>query len=82
MSMNVKEIKRWLESLSDLDEVGVDDGGLCLRSVQHPNVYCEIGGIPEDAENDCDNCRHKDQDETFPNCASCVDGIKDGWEPG
>jgi hypothetical protein len=52
MSMNVKEIKRWLDTLSDLDEVGVDEGGLTLCSVNHPNVYVEIGGIPSDDDDD------------------------------
>ena len=46
--MNVKEIKDWLSSLSDEAEVGVDEGGLCLRVFgKEDDEYCEVGGLPE-----------------------------------
>jgi hypothetical protein len=50
--MLVKEVKDWLNTLDDYDGVGVDEGGLCLRSVLEPEVYCEIGGMPEDEEDE------------------------------
>ena len=51
MSMTVGEIKEWLKVLDDCDEVGVDEGGLCLRVVGlDDTVYLEIGGIPEEEE--------------------------------
>jgi len=50
MSTNVMELRRWLNTLSDLDEVGIDDGGLCLQSVNDPNAYYEVGGLPEDED--------------------------------
>jgi len=50
MAMSVQEIKEWLNTLEDADEVGIDEGGLCLRVVSNTETYCEIGGIPEDSE--------------------------------
>lgn len=47
MAMSVGEIKEWLDTLDDEDEVGVDEGGLCLLVVDKPDTYCEIGGLPE-----------------------------------
>lgn len=52
MSMKVYEIKRWLETLPYEAEVGVDDGGLCLRVVEDRYSYCEIGGLPDEDEDD------------------------------
>lgn len=50
MTMLVSEVKEWLNSLSDDDAVGVNDDGLALELVGDPGVYCEIGGIPDDDE--------------------------------
>ena len=50
MAMQVKEIVEWLSTLDENDHVGVDDGGLCLCVVEDPEVYCEIGGMPEGEE--------------------------------
>ncbi len=50
MAMIVREIKEWLNTLSEAAEVGVDDGGLCLRVVDDEENYCEIGGLPEESE--------------------------------
>ena len=47
MSASVEEIKRWLDTLEAGQQVGVDDGGLCLRVVDDPGPYYEIGGMPE-----------------------------------
>jgi hypothetical protein len=48
--MNVMEVQRWLETLSRFDEVGVDEGGLTLRSLLQPKAYLEIGGMPEEED--------------------------------
>lgn len=48
MSMNVMEVKRWLNTLDPLDEVYIDDGGLSLRSVQDDPAYIEVGGLTQD----------------------------------
>lgn len=48
MSMSVKEVIRWLSTLSPSDAVGIDEGGLALRSLDDQNVYMEVGGISED----------------------------------
>ena len=50
MAMPVSEIREWLDTLNDDDQVGVDDGGLCLQVVDDSASYCEIGGIPEEEE--------------------------------
>ena len=52
MSMPVRDIRAWLATLDDDDEVGIDDGGLTLHVVgAEPTPYLEIGGLPEkDAE--------------------------------
>jgi len=46
----VSELQRWLATLAADDGVGVDDGGLTLVSHKQPDVYLEIGGIPEKEE--------------------------------
>lgn len=51
--MSVKEIMEWLESMTDDVQVGIDDGGLCLRTVEENPVdaaWLEIGGIPGEEE--------------------------------
>ena len=50
MSMTVGEVREWLDTLSDDDEVGIDDGGLSLRVVGGEDFYLEIGGLPEGEE--------------------------------
>lgn len=52
MSMPAREVLEWLENLPEDAKVGVDDGGLCLRVVGDEDNYCEIGGLPEDDEED------------------------------
>jgi len=59
MSMIARSIKIWINSLPDDVYVGVDDGGLTLvvedgyrLPVMGPKPYLEIGGIPEDNEED------------------------------
>ena len=50
MAMSVKEIKEWLNTLNENDAVGVDDGGLCLQSFNDPDAYLEIGGMPDEED--------------------------------
>lgn len=51
MTMPVKELKEWLNTLPKDAKVGVDEGGLCLRVVGEEDKkgqsYCEVGGLPE-----------------------------------
>ena len=48
MAMSVKEVRESLAYLNDSEEIGVDEGGLCLRATTALDWYCEIGGLPED----------------------------------
>jgi len=50
MAMKASEVREWLDGLPKDAEVGVDDGGLCLRVVGDEETYCEVGGLPEDEE--------------------------------
>lgn len=50
MAMKVSEIQQWLETLDEDDGVGVADSGLALVSTSDPDVYIEVGGIPEPSE--------------------------------
>ncbi len=48
------QVIEWLENLPRGAEVGVDEGGLCLRAVHRSELtggYLELGGIPEEIEN-------------------------------
>lgn len=53
--MNRDEILHWLHTLDRNSQVGIDEGGLCLREVTPEDelgtAYLEIGGIPEGIEN-------------------------------
>lgn len=49
-----QELIHWLETLPDTAEVGIDEGGLCLRVVVNDvmsDYWNEVGGIPEEVEN-------------------------------
>ena len=50
--MTVDQLRDWLRTLKGGDHVGVDEGGLILVVVEHPEVYWEIGGLPEDEGED------------------------------
>lgn len=52
MAMTVGEIKDWLNNLDDDEEVGIDDGGLALQVVHNAEIYIEIGGIPQEGEDE------------------------------
>lgn len=58
MSMIVRDIIHWLKSLDKDVQVGVDEGGLCLRvhtDIRLTGDYCEIGGIPGEIEYETDH---------------------------
>ena len=51
--MHKQEIVDWVNALPDNAQVGIDEGGLCLREYVGPGIedaddqdYLEIGGIP------------------------------------
>jgi hypothetical protein len=50
--MGREEIIEWLESLPPGCNVGVDDGGLQLHCDVLPGVYCEIGGMPIETQDE------------------------------
>lgn len=46
-------IIEWLEALPYGADVGIDEGGLCMRAVvdgKLSGAYYELGGIPEEIE--------------------------------
>lgn len=47
MAVEVRDIKRWLETLDDYDRVGISDDGLTLLVEDDALPYLEIGGIAE-----------------------------------
>jgi hypothetical protein len=53
--MGKEQIIDWLNTLPEEACVGVDDGGLCLRVDCDPEAYLEIGGMPEEDEEDGDD---------------------------
>jgi hypothetical protein len=66
MAMSVAEIMEWLETFDDDDMIGIDDGGLALRPVNAQELYCEVGGIPEDDESDdVENEIAEDEEDAF-----------------
>ena len=55
MSVSVFELKRWLDTLAEDTEVGVDEGGLTLvttETADGTSCYLEIGGMSDDDESD------------------------------
>jgi hypothetical protein len=50
MSIAVKELKAWVETLDEKNSVGVDDGGLTIVELTpegtETGAYLEIGGVP------------------------------------
>ena len=52
MAMSVSDVLRWLKTLDPDDEVAVDEGGLELISMKDPHVYLEVGGVPEDEDDE------------------------------
>lgn len=52
MSMTVKDVIKWLKTLSADDAVYVDEGGLTLMSENDPDAYLEVGGLQEQEEDE------------------------------
>ena len=52
--MSKKEIERWIGTLPDDANVGIDEGGLNLVEVNadgsQGEAYLEVGGIPDEEE--------------------------------
>lgn len=48
MAISAKELKQWINSLPDGTSVGIDEGGLILQVSGNPEVYLEVGGLPEE----------------------------------
>lgn len=59
--MDVKQIREWMATLPDDAEIGVDDGGLCLR-VEGNDAYLEIGGMPQGDDEELCECGRRPQD--------------------
>ncbi len=52
--MTVKEVKDWLNVMPDDSCVAVDEGGLTLVMVGNEGLYLEVGGVPDDLEDEED----------------------------
>ena len=50
MAISVSELREWLKGRDEGDEVAVDDGGLALVIVGDEEACIEVGGIPEEVE--------------------------------
>lgn len=47
----VKNLLEWLSTMNQENDIGIDEGGLCLVEIQDGKRtlnYAEIGGIPND----------------------------------
>ena len=56
----VAELKRWLNTLSPTDEVGIDEGGLTLVSYDEPDVYMAVGGYVGEGAEESECCSQRD----------------------
>ena len=69
MSMNVKDVIKWLQTLSSDDAIYIDEGGLSLVSEKDGEAYLEVGGQPleetEDDEEDDEIFEDEEEDENF-----------------
>jgi hypothetical protein len=51
MAITVKELREWLGCITDEDTLlAIDEGGLTLYEIDHPEYYTEIGGNPDGEE--------------------------------
>jgi hypothetical protein len=48
MAMSKAEIQQWLDNLPEDVGVGINEDGLTLQVVNNPDLYLEVGGLPED----------------------------------
>ncbi len=44
MTISVKELIEWLETLDENDGVFINEDGLTLQSIDEPDAYVEVGG--------------------------------------
>jgi len=51
MAEKAKDIIRWLKTLPEEEIVGIDEDGLSIITTR-PDVYFEIGGFPEEDEDE------------------------------
>ncbi len=54
MSIYKHDLIRWLNTLPEDAHVGIDEGGLTLECVEDVQAYMEVGGMPEDDDEDDD----------------------------
>lgn len=84
MAMPKKEIREWLDALDDDAVIGIDEGGLSLVVQGFEEIYCEVGGMPEEDEvvdHCCEDCKHDHEHHDNPNCQKCMNAEDpDGWE--
>jgi hypothetical protein len=70
MSMTVKDVIRWLQTLPADDAIYIDEGGLSLVSEKDGEAYLEVGGQhmeeeTEDDEEDDEIFEDEEEDENF-----------------
>lgn len=90
MSISAKELKQWINSLPNNSHVGIDDGGLTLQIIDNPEIYLEIGGLPENDNNAttyCPACETEVKDDAFNRTSladhgKCVDCQKEYMDVG
>jgi len=69
MSIPVSELRRWLETIPNDEEVGIDDDGLSLQVVGDSQTYLEVGGLPILLENN-------KRDQKMPNIPIKLEEVK------
>jgi hypothetical protein len=58
MTMSIRRIKQWPNTIEKHPLVGVSEGGLGLQEVGNEDVYIEIGGLPDEEDEiaSCPKC--------------------------
>lgn len=46
----VHELRTWLEQFTPDHQIGIDEGGLTLQSINDERIYLEVGGLLEPEE--------------------------------
>lgn len=44
--ISTKDLIRWLKTLPENSEVGIDEGGIWILCDEDPDAYYEVGGMP------------------------------------
>jgi len=63
MSMNVKDVIKWLQTLSADDAIYIDEGGLSLVSEKDGEAYLDVGGQHLEEDDDDDSIFEDDEDD-------------------